>query len=69
MGAPLFVCVWLDSLTNIKEKSNACKRKALSVARESRMSLMSSRERRPFLSRAHTRTLTSVQLYAHDKKR
>ena len=69
LGAPLFVCVWLDSLTNIKKKSNACKRKAPSVARESRMSLMSSRERRPFLSRAHTRTLTSVQLYAHDKKR
>ena len=69
LGAPLFVCVWLDSLTNIKKKSNACKRKALSVAREIRMSLMSSRERRPFLSRAHTRTLTSVDLYAHDKKR
>ena len=68
MGVPLFVCVWLDSLTNIKKKSNACKHEAPSVARESRKGLMSSRERRPFSSRAHTRTLTSVYLYAHDKK-
>ncbi|WP_303764563.1 hypothetical protein, partial [Alloprevotella tannerae] len=36
LGAPLFVCVWLDSLTNIKKKSNACKHEAPSVARESR---------------------------------
>ena len=69
MGAPLFVCIAHDSHRNIKQKSNAYKLEALSVARACPISLMSFRERRPFLSRAHTRTLTSVGLYAHDKKR
>ena len=57
-----------DSFTNMTQKSNECKRGAPGAACECRKGLTSSRERRPFSSRAHSRILTSVDLYAHDKK-